>query len=381
MENILTIAAFVICFAYGLLIIGFIIGSFKLRSDALEASETLPEICFSIIVPFRNEIENIPILINSLIKLNYKHQWYELLFVDDASKDGSANLIHSLLDKYPQLDYKILNNHRKTSSPKKDAITTAITTAKYEWIVTTDADCRVPSRWLESYNKSIQKNDPVFIAGPVTYCIRNRFLEQFELLDFLSLMGSTMGGFGIGYPFLCNGANLAYKKKVFFALNGFLNNAHIAGGDDIFTLEKVKKAYPEKLVFLKHTDAIVTTLPQGNLRELLAQRIRWAAKASAYKNNFAILVGSIVFVMNLFLIVLVFLSASKTINFNLLIWVYLLKFNLDFLLLYQSAKFFKQENEMKAYFLSSVLYPFFNVLVAFRSFFGGYRWKGRYFRK
>jgi hypothetical protein len=54
----------------------------------------------------------------------------------------------------------------------------------------------------------------------------------------LSLQGATIGSFGIGKGFMCNGANLAYKKSLFQELNGFQGNDTIASGDDVFLLQK-----------------------------------------------------------------------------------------------------------------------------------------------
>jgi hypothetical protein len=59
------------------------------------------------------------------------------------------------------------------------------------------------------------------IAGAVTYDCKNSFLHHFQQLDCLSLQGATIGSFGIGKGFMCNGANLAYKKSLFQELNGF----------------------------------------------------------------------------------------------------------------------------------------------------------------
>lgn len=371
----------VICLCYTILIAAFLYGISNLKTESTDGYATHHKVQFSIVIPFRNEAKRITVLLNSLEKLNYDASNYELIFVDDASEDDSAQIISDFLAKQALTNYRILKNNRKTTSPKKDAINTAISKAKFEWILTTDADCKVPSAWLKSYHAFIQKNNPQFVAGPVTYEIENTFRDRFELLDFLSLMGSTMGGFGIQKPFLCNGANLAYKKKLFLELNGFSNNEHIAGGDDIFMLQKAKKNRADGIHFLKNPEAVVTTYPQGSFKKMFSQRIRWAAKTSAYKDHFAVITGSIVFVMNLLLVSTAVLSVLNLVSVYVLIGIYILKFNIDFLLLYQTARFFGQEDELKAYFPVSLLYPFFNVLIAIRSFFGGYQWKGRNFKK
>jgi len=60
---------------------------------------------------------------------------------------------------------------------------------------------------------------------------------------------------------------------------------------------------------------------------------------------------------------------------------FIVKFNVDFLLLYKTASFFKQETVLKNYFLSSLIHPFFIAFTAILSFGKGYQWKGRNFTK
>ena len=73
---------------------------------------------FTIIVPFRNEEENLPDLIKSLENLNYSKNHFEVIFVDDDSNDNSTELSIRLLS-CSQLDFKIITNNRVSNSPKK----------------------------------------------------------------------------------------------------------------------------------------------------------------------------------------------------------------------------------------------------------------------
>ena len=360
---------------YSILILAFVKGFRSLKVFTYENESEKSG--FSIVIPFRNEAENLPYLLSSISEINYPKNQFEIILVNDVSHDDSVKLIEKFRDQNTALNIKIIDKEIKSNSPKKDAIETAIKKSNFEWIITTDADCILPENWLRTMNHLIQKEKPKMIVAPVTYKIENTFLSKFQILDFLSLQGATMAGFGIQKPFLCNGANLCYEKASFKEIKGFSGNNNIASGDDIFMLEKMAVKYPDQVKYLKSTDAIVLTRAQQHISGLLQQRIRWASKTSSYKNPFGKLVGMIIFLMNLYIVVLVFLAFFNHISWHHIGLVFILKFNLDFLLLYPSALFFKQEKSLSSYVSSSILYPFFCVTVVILSFFKKYKWKGR----
>ncbi|RUA12664.1 MAG: glycosyltransferase, partial [Flavobacteriia bacterium] len=273
------------------------------------------------------------------------------------------------------------DNIRKSTSPKKDAIETAIKKAKYDYIITTDADCILPEQWLLNYNAFIAAEQPEMIVAPVAYKTNRSFLQQFQSLDFLSLQGSTIGAFGIKKPFMCNGANLCYRKRAFLGVDGYAGNKSIAGGDDIFLMEKMLKTYPGKVKYLKSKEAIVFTRPQPDFKSLKDQRIRWAAKTGSYTNTFGKIVGMIVFITNFYLILLFILAAFQQVSWQHFGVAFLIKYNVDFVLLFRSANFFGQQETLSKYLICSVLYPPFVVYIAVLSFFKTFNWKGREFKK
>ena len=362
---------------YLILIGGFVLG-FNLIKEFKTEGSTLST-SFSIVIPFRNESANLPELLKSLGKLDYPKEKFEVLLIDDDSEDDSVELVMRLFPS-TQIDFKIINNKRLSNSPKKDAISTAIKHAKYDWIVTTDADCTFSRTWLNAFDAYIEDQNPQMIIAPVTYNIKTSVFEYFQLHDILSLQGSTIAGFGLRIPFLCNGANLAYKKATFNTLSGFEGNNNIASGDDIFLLEKAIKKYPKQVRYLKSKNAIVNTKPQFSLKTLVQQHVRWASKTSAYNNSFGKIAGFIVLLMNASIVLSMTLYVIGVLEWYYFVVHFGLKLIIDYLLIYKTARFFNQKQFLKYYILSGVFYPIFSVYVAILSVFGGYQWKGRTFR-
>ncbi|HMC00812.1 MAG TPA: glycosyltransferase, partial [Flavobacteriaceae bacterium] len=290
-------------------------------------------------------------------------------------------IVNSFITSFRLNNINVIKKERLTLSPKKDAITKAISIAKNDWIITTDADCILHKQWLNGFDEFIQKTNAKCIVAPVVYKINNTLLEKFQLLSILSLQGSTIGGFGIGKPFLCNGANLAYTKKLFFDLDGFNGNSNIASGDDIFLMEKAIRNCKNNVQYLKCHEAIVTTKPEKSWSSLISQNLRWAAKTSTYSNVFGKLTGFIVLVMNALIIALFVLCLFKIVSLKTFIYVLIIKFSADFLIIFKTSIFFKQKEVLKSFPLSFFIYPFFSVYIAFKSIFKDYKWKGRTYKK
>nr|WP_066313533.1 glycosyltransferase [Flavobacterium sp. TAB 87] len=364
-------------FLYGILILySFVIlwlahGFKKVPVYKFDFAET-PKTTFTIVVPFRNETQNLPLLLESISRLNYPTELFEVILVDDDS-DEKFQYFNSTFH------IRIINTTRTSNSPKKDAISTAISHVKTDWILTTDADCLVPKHWLATFDSFIREHNVEMIAAPVNYQNTSSFLAHFQQLDLMSLQGATIGSFGIGKGFMCNGANFAYTKSFFESLKGFAGNTKIASGDDVFLLQKAIEESPQKVAYLKSKLAIVLTQPTSFWHELFFQRVRWAAKTGSYQSLFGKSLGLLVFAVNLsFILGFVFLLCGiwSFLTFELFV---VLKFAIDFILLYTTNRFLGNVR-MSNWLLSSLWYPFFSVAVALYSLFGTYEWKGRRFK-
>ncbi|WP_281230977.1 glycosyltransferase family 2 protein [Flavobacterium gelatinilyticum] len=352
----------------GLLIYGFS------RIKTYKKKNLEPKTSFTIIVPFRNEKENLPVLLESFSALNYPRDLFEVILVDDSSEEKFQ------ISRFT-FDVSQIDNIRVSNSPKKDAITTAMKHVKTDWVITTDADCIVPENWLLTYDSYIQENHQVsMLAGAVTYKCENAFLDHFQQLDLTSLQGATIGSFGLNKGFMCNGANFAYTKSLFEKLNGFEGNDKIASGDDVFLLQNAIEKFSNEVHYLKADETIVSTKPTETWKALFYQRVRWAAKTSSYKSSFGKVLGLIVFFGNLNFVIGFFLLIFGKLPYPIFVVFVSSKFLIDFILLYKTNQFLTK-TKIQNLLPSSLLYPFFSSVVALYSLCGSYEWKDRKFKK
>ena len=339
-----------------------------------------PQTHFSVIIPARNEEAGIRACLLSVLEQDYPTALWELIVINDHSTDGTESIIRSLQNEYPNL--KLLNlaeviQEENINAYKKKAIETAIARSEGDWIVTTDADCTVTPKWLGLLDAYIRQNDSVFIAAPVMFFNRNSFLDKFQLLDFMSLQGITAAAVSAGYHTMCNGANIAYQKAAFYAVGQFRGIDHLASGDDMLLMNKIKKQYPGKIKYLFHRDAIVWTTAMPDWKSFLNQRIRWASKAEVYTDRSIFWVLLLVYAVNAFLLVLLLVSPWAERGLGNWLWLVLTKTLVELYFLVPVARFYRMVGALLWFPFMQPFHIFYTVLAGWLGKFGSYQWKGR----
>ncbi len=338
----------------------------------------IPATKFTIIIPARNEEDNIEKCIASILENDYPKELYEIIVADDFSTDATANVVKGLQQTHSNIKLIQLVDivKSKLNSYKKKAIEIAIGNAGNDWIITTDADCVIPTQWLTLYDAYIQKSKTVFVAAPVMFSNNGSFLSIFQTLDFISLQGITAASVSAGFHSMCNGANIAYSKQAFTEVNGFKGVDNIASGDDMLLMHKIKEHCPGQTGYLFSPEAVVLTQPMLNWRSFINQRIRWASKATSYDDKRIFWVLLLVYLFNLYLFVLPFLCIFYPLW---VLWGFMLvgKTVGELRFMQPVAKFFGLK---KLLWWFPVMQPFhiaYTVLSGWLGKFGKYEWKGR----
>ncbi|TAG88359.1 MAG: glycosyltransferase, partial [Bacteroidetes bacterium] len=300
-----------------------------------------------------------------------------VIIIDDNSTDNTAELVKDYILKN-KINLKILYADKNFAySPKKQALTLGITHAQARLIITTDADCVAPPKWLETIWDFYQKTDAKLISSPVTFATNHTFFSHFQAIDFASLVASGAISLSLNMPNMANGANLAYTKEVFDILGGYKNTPQIASGDDEFLLQKIAQKYPQEIYFLADKNAIITTKPSQNWGEFYRQRKRWASKWKYYKDWKTKLLAFFIFLVNLNILAASFLFFLNFISFYFFVGIIFLKIIPEFIFLSIILIFFNHQKSIPFIFLVQMIYPFYVIFFAFAGFGKKYHWKGR----
>jgi cellulose synthase/poly-beta-1,6-N-acetylglucosamine synthase-like glycosyltransferase len=343
----------------------------------------VPKTLISVLIPARDEEDNIVQCIQSIVQGNYPEHLFEIIVIDDHSEDSTPQCVRDFGQHNVRLiELKHYVKLGENQPFKKRAIEAAIGEANGDLIVTTDGDCIASDNWLHLIAQFYETQDKRFIAAPVNFYDEKSFFERFQSLDYIGMMGITGAGVQGHFTHMCNGANLAYEKKLFFEVEGFKGIDHVASGDDMLLMQKIAQFFPETLGFLKNAEATVFTKAKPNLKEFFSQRMRWASKSSSYTEGFTVFQLGAVFVF------------CSNIVFNLLLSVFfdyrlfvlvglqmLIKISFDYIFLRTITRFFSRQDLMSSFLLSQFVHLFYIIFVGLRSNVKkSYIWKGRVVR-
>ena len=337
----------------------------------------------TVIIPARNEAENIVACLNSVCQQNFPKELYEVLLVDDHSTDQTGEIAAAL--NYSHLKIITLADYvdkNKIQSFKKIGIATAIEQATGTLIVTTDADCTVHPDWLNYLVSFYETHHYKFIAAPVNFYEEKNTLEKFQSLDFQGMMGITGAGIEGDFMRMCNGANLAYEKAAYTAVDGFAGIDQLASGDDMLLMQKIIRQFPGSVGYLKNPEACTFTYAQPDLKSFVSQRLRWASKSAAYPEwQVTFMLAMTFFFCWSILISFLLIPFFGKIMFGVFIVQFLVKSFMDYQLLSTMTRFFDRNDLLKTFWVSQVLHIFYvagiGLLANLKK---EYNWKGRVVR-
>ena len=388
MMQVVFIISLLLFTGYALLIIFYTV-SWKQMPGFVPATLQLSEedsVKISIIIPARNESAYIKACLDSICLQSYPVHLYEVLVVDDHSTDDTASIVKN----YPATNIRLISlqdflQNGIINSYKKKAIEIAVSTATGQLMVTTDADCVMHKNWLQTIARFYSQSNAALIVMPVAFLpvthgggLGAKLLSIFQSLDFMALQGITGASVYKKAHSMCNGANLAYSKKVFNEVGGFKGIDHIASGDDMLLMHKIFSLYPQKVLFIKSPEVIVQTQSASSLKAFINQRIRWASKADKYddKRIFAVLL--LVYFFNLWLMGLMIASIFFTSIFYYTFILIVAKTLVELLFLFPVATFFSNSKLLYYFPFAQPFHILYTVVAGWLGRFGSYSWKGRH---
>lgn len=233
----------------------------------------------SVVVIARNEAHNLLQLMTCLISQDYPKELYEIIIGDDDSEDNTEEVIQKFIDQGHNIRYFRSLGREEAISPKKLALSRAITMAEGEIILTTDADCIVPQGWISSMISHFT-DDVSMVAGYSRTYLKDwdkaPMVQKYEHLDFALTYMVLGGGYTLGKSWACIGQNMAYRKSAWEDVGGFEKIMHLISGDDVNLMQLMRRK-GHKIIFNFSAKSFTYTHPVQSWKQFVNQRSRWAS--------------------------------------------------------------------------------------------------------
>ncbi|MCX6246552.1 MAG: glycosyltransferase [Bacteroidetes bacterium] len=371
---------------YFLIILLINIGIFQLKNSTnspphnLTTSPIHQFTTVTILIPARNEEENIGFCLHDLSAQDYPMHQVEIVVVNDHSTDRTEAEVMEFKRLHPAMSLRLIPviSIRNDRAFKKHSIRSGVDASSGVLIITTDADTRLNSGWISSMVSVYEQQQPKMIIGPVDFREENTFFERIQGMEFAGLMAATAGSCSMGFPLMCNGANLAFERQAYLETCNSEDDLMYPSGDDLFLMMKIRKRYGAKSInYLFAENAIVLTTAKKTFGGFFSQRIRWVSKSRGYTDFSVRTVSLLTWLFNFLL-----LSAlvAGIFNVRLLFFSLILlgiKMILELPAVLRILVFYRKTRRGYLYPLTQVLNLVYVASVGILGNVLSYQWKGR----
>lgn len=247
-------------------------------SDAASKTKDYPPA--SVIICARNEGENLEKFLPKVLEQTYGT--YEVIVVNDASEDNTQDVLERFQLQYPHLRTTFIPHDARVRSRKKLALTLAVKSAKYEYLVLTDADCcPATENWLSGIMSGFHNEETEIVLGYGAYyehpALLNRLIAYDTLFNGLQYLGMAYAR----HPYMGVGRNLAYRKSTFVRNHGFEGLQNERAGDDDLFVNKVANRCNTTIAVMP--ESLTWSVPKSTFGEWIQQKRRHLSVAPKYK--------------------------------------------------------------------------------------------------
>lgn len=269
--------AFVVQLTYMLFVFGRL-AFFHKRTSSEKLSDSLEGV--TVLVAARDELENLQKQLPVLMNQDYPN--FEVLYVNDRSRDDSEDWLREQEGTYPNLKTVHVRYTPDHVTSKKYALTLGIKVASHDVILLTDADCvPVSDQWIRRMTAPVRSKNKTFALGHGAYLEQPGLLNK--LIQFETLLTALYYiSFGLWRaPIMGVGRNLCYRRSFFMEKKAFKGLWHLVGGDDDLFVNKY--ADKDNTAVVIHPESITVSMPKTSFRDFLIQKKRHFQAGKYYR--------------------------------------------------------------------------------------------------
>lgn len=302
----------------------------------------------SVIICAKNEAKNLKKNLPVILNQNYTN--YEVIVVDDQSNDETKYVLKDLKERFEKLKIVTIEDNVHHRRGKKFALTLGIKTAKFEYVLLTDADC-IPNskRWISEMIQAAHNKD--IVLGYSNYEKKKGILNKLIRFDTFIIGANYLSFVLTNQTYMGVGRNLCYKKSIFFNNKGFASHIHLPSGDDDLFIQEVAKAGNTTISI--HKDSHTTSEVIEEWKLWMNQKRRHITTSSLYKPSLKILLLLFPLSQLSFWIITIFMLQQEL--FFALIIALVIKFSSSYIVYYHLMR----KLDVRELY---ILHPFYEIL-------------------
>jgi len=229
----------------------------------------------SILLAVRNEVHTVNYALNSLEKLDYPDDKYEVLMGDDGSTDGTTKILKEWDKETNNFFYIPIDKKIAHLDAKANVLEQLAEKSKGEYMMITDGDVEVPSSWL--MKQLACWKDGAGIQSGFTIIKAKDFFSSMQMIDWSLALGMVKIVSGWKIPVTGVGNNMMVSREAYDKVGGYKNIPFSVTEDFALFQAVAKQGYHYQQ--LANEDSLVRTFATRGFWNLMNQRKRWMTGA------------------------------------------------------------------------------------------------------
>ena len=224
------------------------------ENDNIKYTDSQPGV--SVIVYASNDADYLTQYIPRFMSQRYPN--FEVIVVNDGSTDSTKDVLSNMELLYRNLYQTFIPTSTRSLSKKKLALMLGIKAAKYDYIITTNANCSPTcDDWLASIMRNFTDNTDVVIGySHINPKKDTSFGHRYRAFDYVISSVQYLSYAIRGKAYRGISDNLAYRKRSFFDNKGFSQSLNLHFGDDDLFINEITNSSNTRVELSKPSQLI-----------------------------------------------------------------------------------------------------------------------------
>lgn len=200
-------------------------------NSSLKSRSSEQQLPVSVVVYIKDNEAELPAFLEAMLLQEYTA--YELVLVNNASEDGSLEILEQFVAQHRWAKLVDVENNEAFWGNKKYALTLGIKTTTCDYLLFTEPKALPDSpHWIASMTALFTSKKQVILAHTSLEKKKKSLSNKYARFQLFLKTLHNFVWIEVGKPLYGNSLNQAYKKTLFYQVNGFIKEMKISQGEE-----------------------------------------------------------------------------------------------------------------------------------------------------